>query len=57
MVEECGTGDKTGTYRVFVARLDGKRPLARPTRRWKDNFKLDNQEVELGVGMDLIDLA
>jgi hypothetical protein len=51
------TGDKTGTYRVFVGRPEGKRPLERPTRRWEENFNLDNQEVGLGGGMDWIDLA
>jgi len=42
------TEDKTGTYRIFVGRPEGKRPLGRYTRGWEDNFKLDNQEVRLG---------
>ena len=51
------TGDKTGTYRVFVGRPEGKRPHGTSTRRWEDNFKLDNREVGLGGGVDWIDLA
>ena len=35
---------------------DGKKPLRRPRRRWKDNIKMDLQEVGCG-GMDWIELA
>jgi hypothetical protein len=28
-------------YRDFVGRHQGKRPLGRPRRRWKDNIKLN----------------
>jgi hypothetical protein len=31
-------------YRVLVGRPEGKRPLGRPRRRWKDNIKLDLRE-------------
>jgi hypothetical protein len=34
----------------------GKRPLARPWRRWEDNIKVSLQKVGCGV-MDWIDLA
>ena len=43
-------------YRVLVGISEGKRPLGRPTRRRKDNIKMDLQEVGCG-GMDWIDLA
>jgi hypothetical protein len=43
-------------YRVLVAKPEGKRPHRRPRRRWKDNIKMDFQEVECG-GMDWIELA
>jgi hypothetical protein len=36
-----GTCDGTGVHRVLVARPEGKRPLVRPRRRWKDNIKMD----------------
>jgi hypothetical protein len=35
---------------------EGKRPFGRPRRRWKDNIKMDIQEVGCG-GMDWIELA
>jgi hypothetical protein len=40
----------------MVGKPEGKRPLARPRRRWKDNIKMDLQEVGY-VGMDWIELA
>ena len=33
-----------------------KRPLGRPRRRWKDNIRMDLQEVGCG-GVDWIELA
>ena len=32
-------------YMVLVGKLEGKRPLARPMHIWKDNGKLDLQEI------------
>jgi len=50
-------GERRGVYRVLVGKLEGKRPLARPRRRWEDNNnKLDLQEVGC-AGMDWIELA
>jgi hypothetical protein len=38
----CGTsGKKRGAYRVMVWKLDGRRPIGRPRRRWEDNIKSD----------------
>jgi transcription termination factor 2 len=34
-----------GVYRVLVGRPEGKRPLGRPRRRWKDNIKMDVRET------------
>jgi hypothetical protein len=39
------TGEKMGVYRVLVGRPEGKKPLGRPKRRWKDNIKMFFQEV------------
>jgi hypothetical protein len=36
--------DRRGAYRVLVGKHEGKRPLGRPRRRWKDNNKMDLQE-------------
>jgi hypothetical protein len=36
----CGTnGDKNNVYGLLVGKLEGKRPLRRPRRRWIDNIK------------------
>jgi hypothetical protein len=45
-------GQKRGAYRILVGRLEGKRPLGRPRRRWEDNIKMDLQEVGWGQGLD-----
>jgi hypothetical protein len=37
-----------GVYRVLVGMSEGKRPLGRPRRRWKDNFKMDLREIWIG---------
>jgi hypothetical protein len=39
-----------------VGKLEGKKPLGRPRRRWEDNIKIDLKEVG-GGGMDWIELA
>jgi len=49
-------GEKRGVYRVLVRKPEGKRPLGRSSRRWKDNIRMDLQEVVYG-GMDWIDLV
>jgi len=38
-------GGRRGAYRVVVGKPEGKRPLERPGRGWKDNMKMDLQEV------------
>jgi hypothetical protein len=53
----CNTyGKGRGVYRVLVGKPEGKKPLRRPRRRWKDNIKMDFQEVEC-AGMDWLELA
>jgi hypothetical protein len=39
-----------------VSKLEGKRPLGRPRRRWVDNIRMDLQEVGCGY-VDWIGLA
>ena len=34
-------GQGRGVNRVLVGKLEGKRPLGRPRRRWEDNIKMD----------------
>ena len=49
-------GERRDVYRVLVGKPEGKRPLGRSRRRWKDNIKIDLQEVGFG-SMDWIELA
>jgi hypothetical protein len=49
-------GERRGIYRVLVWTPAGKRPLGRPRHRWKDNIKMDLQEVR-GRSVDWIELA
>ena len=47
-------GDKRGTYRVFLGRLEGRRSLGGPRHGWENNIKME----EVGWrGIDWIDLA
>jgi hypothetical protein len=34
-------GERRGAYRVLVGKSEGKKPLGKPWRRWKDNIKMD----------------
>jgi len=49
-------GERRGIYRVLVGKPEGERPLWRPWHRWKDNIKMDLQEMGCG-GMDWIELV
>ena len=49
-------GERRGAYRVLMGKPEGKKPLRRPRCRWKDNIKVDLQEVGWG-GMDWFDMA
>ena len=51
-----------GVHRVLMWKPEGKRPLERPRHRWKDNIKIDLQEVEFegildGCGLGLGQVA
>jgi hypothetical protein len=49
-------GEWRGVYKVLVGKQWGKSLLGRPRRRWRDNIKMDLEEVGCG-GMDWIELA
>jgi hypothetical protein len=37
--------EKRNSYRILVGKLEGKRPLGRPRRRWEDNIIMDLREM------------
>ena len=45
-------GERRCANRIFVGKLEEKRLLSRPRRRWEDNIKMDLQEVGWGNGLD-----
>ena len=49
-------GDSRSVYRVSVGKPEGKRPLGKHRRRWKDNIKMDLQKVGC-EDMDWIDMV
>jgi len=50
------TGESRGVYSVYFGQPEGMRPFGRPRLRWKDNIKMDFQEVGC-EGMDWIGLV
>jgi hypothetical protein len=49
-------GETRNVYRILVGKPEGKRPLAKPRRRWVDNIKMDLGEIGWD-GRDWIELA
>jgi hypothetical protein len=49
-------GEGRDVHSVLVGKPEGKRPLGRPRLRWKDNIKMDFQEVGGGCA-DWMELA
>jgi hypothetical protein len=45
-------GEGRNVYRVFVGKPGGKRPLARPRHKWKDEIKMDLREIGWGGRVD-----
>jgi hypothetical protein len=43
-------------YNILVGKLEGRRPLGRPRRRWEDNIRMDLREIGL-EDVDWIHLA
>ena len=50
------TEQSRNAYRGLMGRLEGKRSLGRPRRRWEDNIKMDLKDVGCDPG-DWIALA
>jgi hypothetical protein len=49
-------GERRGTYRVLVGKLEETKPLGRPGRRWEDNIQIAIMKISL-EGVDWILLA
>jgi hypothetical protein len=49
-------GEGRNVYRVLVGKLEGKRSLGRPRRRWENEIKMDLREIGSG-GVEWIHLA
>jgi hypothetical protein len=46
MGRTCSThGEKMNSYTILVGKSEGKKPLVRHRRRWKDNTKMDLREI------------
>ena len=45
-------GSRRDTYRVLVGKLEVKRKLESPKRRWEDNFKMNIQEIGWGFRLE-----
>jgi len=39
-------GDMRNGYNVLVGKPEGKRPLGRPSYRWKYSIRMDLREIE-----------
>jgi hypothetical protein len=44
-------GEERKVYKVLVGKLEKKRPLGRPRRRWEDGIRMDLRVIGLG-GVD-----
>jgi hypothetical protein len=52
MGRACSTNEEKGNaYRILVGKQEGRGPLGRPRRWWKDNIKMDLRDIQWG-GMD-----
>jgi hypothetical protein len=46
-------GEDRNMFRVLIGKLEGKRPLGRPRRRWEDGITVDLGKIGLGCsGLD-----
>ena len=43
-------------FKFLTGKPTGKRPLGKPRRRWKDNIRMDLEEIGINAG-NLVDSA
>jgi hypothetical protein len=44
-------------YKVLVGKPEGKRPFGRPTRRWEDGLRMNQEGAGWGGGLEWIKIA
>jgi len=49
-------GNMKNTYKTYVGKPEGKRPLRRPRHRWEDNIRMNLMEIGW-EGVDWMHLA
>jgi hypothetical protein len=49
-------GERRNAYTILVGKPEGKRPLGRPRRRWKDNIRIYLREIGMAVWTGCIGL-
>jgi hypothetical protein len=45
-------GEEKKVYKFLVGKLEGKRPLGRPRRKWEDGIRMDIREIGWGCELD-----
>jgi hypothetical protein len=48
----CHAWDNRGSEQGLVGKTEGKRPLERSRRRWRDEIRMDLREIVWGGGVD-----
>jgi hypothetical protein len=43
-------GATRNAYRILVGKLEGKRPLGKPIRKWVDSIKIDLRKMMIWTG-------
>jgi hypothetical protein len=43
-------GKMMSAYRILVGKLEGKKPLRRPKRKWEDSIKMEFREWRVWIG-------
>ena len=46
--------ESRSAFKILTGEPTGKRPLGRPRRRWKDNIRMELEEIDINAG-NLVD--